>query len=312
MKLFTGPGNLSGHLLTYARSIKSTSLYRVTNQVVRRGVLYTLKTGFRFRRIIWHARRHRYLINLLKTNPQVAALAQANPRLLYKYLGQYLALDLPTKDKLAMLTSHYRYFTKHLRPDFFENVLQKTYIWQDCEGDDSFGIALFFPVGLDWEGELAVMLECNAMPVYTIRFTVVADQLTNSLFGESIFVGGIQGVRNPELVKQTTKTLFDITPAALLMAALQGIALACGLKCIWGAGNERQLANGAASFNYDAFWDALGGQKQPYQLYTLSIPFPEKPIASIKANHRSRTLRKREYKHKLTQHVRTHFEALLQ
>jgi len=311
MKLFTGPGTLSAHLLTYTRSIKSTTLYRVTNQVVRRGVLYTLKTGFRFRRIIWHAHRHRHLTNLLKTNPQVTALAQANPRLLYKYLGEYLALDLPTKDKLAMLTSHYRYFTNALHPHFFEDIRQKTYIWQDHQGDDSFGIGLFFPVGLDWEGELAVVLECNTIPVYTIRFTVIADPLTNSLFGESLFVGGIQGVRNPELVKQATKTLFDITPAALLMAALQGIALACNLKCIWGAGNERQLANGAASFNYDAFWDALGGQKQPYQLYTLSIPFPEKPIASIKANHRSRTLRKREYKHKLTQQVRAHFEGLL-
>ena len=96
------------------------------------------------------------------------------------------------------------------------------------------------------------------------------------------------------------------------MAALQGIALACGLTCIWGAGNERQLANGTALFNYDSFWDALGGQKQPSQLYNLSVPFPEKPMASIKANHRSRTLRKREYKHKITQQVRAHFEEQLQ
>ncbi|AKD54310.1 DUF535 family protein [Spirosoma radiotolerans] len=311
MKLFTGPVSLAAHLLTYTRSIKSTTLYRVTNQVARRGVLYTLKTGFRFRRIIWHAQRHRYLAKLLKTSPQVITLSQENPRLLYKYLGQYLALDLPTKDKLAMLTSHYHYFTKYVRPHFFDDVLHKTYIWQDWQGDDSFRIGLFFPVGLDWEGELAVVLEYNTIPVYTIRFTVVADQLTNSLFGESIFVGGIQGIKNPDLVKQATKTLFDITPAALLMASLQGIAQACSLKCIWGAGNERQLANGAAFFNYDAFWDALGGQKQPCQLYTLSIPFPEKPITSIKANHRSRTLRKREYKHKVTQQVRAHFEIQL-
>lgn len=308
MKLLSGPGNLSAQLLTYAHSIRATALYRVTNQVVRRGMLYTLTTGFRFRRIIWHAHKHRYLSQLLKTSPQVAALAQANPRLTYKYLGQYLALDLPTKDKLGMLTSHYRYFTKYIRSHFFEDVLRKTYIWQDRQGDDSFAIGLFFPVGLDWEGELAIVMECNTVPVYTIRFTVVADQLPNSLFSESIFVGGIQGVRNPDLVKQATKTLFDITPAALLMAALQGIALAYGSTCIWGAGNERQLASGAASFNYDAFWDTLGGQKQPNLLYRLPIPFPEKPITAIKANHRSRTLRKREYKYNLTQQVRAHLE----
>lgn len=311
MKLFSGPGNLSAHLVTYAHFIRSTALYRVTNQVVRRGMIYTLVTGFRFRRIIWNAHKHRYLTQLLKTSPQVAALAQANPRLIYKYLGQYLALDLPTKDKLGMLTSHYSYFTRRVRPQFFEDVLRKTYIWQDEQGDDSFSIGLSFPVGLDWEGELAVVMECNTIPVYTIRFTIVADQLTNSLFSESIFVGGIQGVRNPDLVRQATKTLFDITPAALLMAALQGIALACGLKYIWGAGNERQLASGAASFSYDAFWDALGGQKQPNQLYNLPIPFPEKPITDIKANHRTRTLRKRDYKHRLTQQVRDHLESQL-
>ena len=275
-------------------------------------MLYTLRTGFRFRQIIWHFPEHYELTQLLKINPQVAALVQENPRLLYKYLGQYLALNLPTKDKLVLLTSHYRYFTKCVHPHFFKDILHKTYIWQDCQGTDSFSISLLFPSGIDWEGELAVVLEFNKIPVYSIRFTIVGEQLENSLFGQSLFVGGIQGVRNPDLVKQATKALFDISPSALLMAALQGISLACDLKCIWGAGNERNLANGATHFNFDAFWDALGGEKQPNQLYTLAIPFPEKPLTLIKANHRSRTLRKREYKHKVTQQVRAHFEAQLQ
>ena len=311
MKILTNADKLFSRLSTYVYSTKSTTLSQVISQVTGKGVHYTVTTGFRFRRIIWHFQRHNKLAKLMKTNPSTASLIQVNPRLLYKYLGHYLALNLSTKDKLAMLTSHYHYFINYLRPEFFEDILHKTYIWQFHQESDCFAISLFFSSGLDWEGDLTIVLEYNKISIYAIRFIVVGS-MKNSVFNQSIFVGGVQGGKDFDLIKQATKSLFDISPVALLMAALQGIALACNFNWVWGVGNDKHLAIGRACFNFDAFWNSLGGEKQLNQLYNLPVPFPEKPISSIKANHRSRTLRKREFKNRLTEQVRNHFEAQLQ
>ena len=47
---------------------------------------------------------------------------------------------------------------------------------------------------------------------------------------------------------------------------------------------------------YDEFWLAVGGLRLERNMYHLSVPLPRKPLQLIKRNHRSRVLRKREFR----------------
>jgi uncharacterized protein VirK/YbjX len=58
---------------------------------------------------------------------------------------------------------------------------------------------------------------------------------------------------------------------------------------------------------YDEFWLAAGGVESARDMYYPPVPSLFKPIESIKRNHRSRTLRKREYKKLVTEQVRRAF-----
>lgn len=60
---------------------------------------------------------------------------------------------------------------------------------------------------------------------------------------------------------------------------------------------------GGNCVDYNALWAQLGGERTANQLFLLSISPPEKPLKSLKPNHRARTLRKRRYKLALRQAV---------
>jgi uncharacterized protein VirK/YbjX len=47
---------------------------------------------------------------------------------------------------------------------------------------------------------------------------------------------------------------------------------------------------------YDEFWITAGALRLERSMYHLSVPSPRRPIQSVKRNHRSRVLRKREFK----------------
>lgn len=226
-------------------------------------------------------------------------------RLAYKYLMPSLAAGLSRAERLAVMLHHYDSILHHLRPAFFDWVLQERGIWQAQHGAQQFSIALAYPFESDFEGELSVVFRVGNTRVYTISFTLAPGWVLHAAAPTVLLVSRVQGTKNFDLIKQATKSMHDSTPAALLMQAVYGIAQAGNIPLILGIGTDAQISRAKADnhFDYDGFWQQFGAAPTAGSLFLLPLPMMEKPIDAVKANHRARTLRKRQYKHEVRQSI---------
>jgi len=279
---------------------------RVVNQAIDRGGLFTLRTGFRAIPVVFHLPEHLKLNRLMNT-PGLQALVREQPRLGYKYLGNYLAHGLSRQARLRILFNHYEYLTRQVRSDFFTRLIGGIPLWQDCLGEDVVSIRLSFPSGIDFEGDLALAFELNGTAVYNISFVVAPGPHVRSSQAQVLFVSRIQGTKNFESIRHCTKSCHDITPAALLVSALQGIAAALGIGMLVGISNAERLYEGV-TFDYDSFWTSFNAGKTAENLFFLPLPLVKTPIELIKGKRRERTLRKRQYKDQICGAVQAYFE----
>lgn len=279
--------------------------FRVVKQAIDRGGLFTLKTGFRAIPVIFYLPEH-FRLNRLMSSPDLQALVRQQPRLGYKYLGNYLAHGLSRQARLCILFNHYEYLSQQVRSDFFGRLLDGIPLWQDWLGDDVVSIRLSFPSGIDFEGDLALAFELNGKAVYNISFVVAPGRHVRSPRAQVLFVSRIQGTKNFESIRYCTKICHDITPAALLVSALQGVAAALGIETLVGISTAERLYEGI-TFDYDSFWASFNAEKTAGNLFFLSLPLAKTPIELIKGKRRERTLRKRQYKDQICGAVQAYF-----
>ena len=118
------------------------------------------------------------------------------------------------------------------------------------------------------------------------------------------------------LIRSATRNCLDISPAALLLAAAEGIATALDLSHMIGIGADKQISGSTGSRlegmvkAYDEFWITAGGLRLERSMYQLTVPLSRKPIQSIKRNHRLRARRKHEYKTVVKEQVCRSFRDL--
>ncbi|AMR28780.1 hypothetical protein A0257_17885 [Hymenobacter psoromatis] len=236
-------------------------------------------------------------IKQLAATLHLEQLLERQPRFTHKYLSRYTAASFSRRERLAAILNHYDFLMATVGTDFFGLVASKPILWQEQRGADTFTIVLSYPALVGFEGELSLSLRVNEVYTQVVSFVIVPGQLVGAGGGQALLFSQVQGTHLPILYKHATKTLLDITPAALLVHAAYGLAAALGVQYAVGVSTAEQLSQGAGNcFDYDAFWAQLGGERMANQLFLLSIPPPEKPLGSLKPNHRARTLRKRQYK----------------
>ena len=224
-------------------------------------------------------------------------LLERQPRFRYKYLSSYTASSFSRRERLTAILNHYDFLTATVGADFFRLVASKPIIWQEQRGADNFTIVLSYPALVGFEGELSLSLWVNDVLAQVVSFVIVPGQLVGVGSAQALLLSQVQGAHHPTLYKHATKTLLDITPAALLVHAAYGLAAALGIRHAAGISTAEQLSQSAGNrFDYDAFWAQFGGERTADELFLLTVPAPEKPLESLKANHRARTLRKRQYK----------------
>lgn len=238
-------------------------------------------------------------------------LLERQPRFPYKYLSRYIAASFSRPKRLAAILHHYHFLTATAGPGFFEHVARKIIIWQERRANQTFAIHLSYPAMVGFEGELSLHLTVDGELLQVVSFTIVPGQLMGLADKPALVLGQVQGIRHQALYKHATKTLLDITPAALLVQAAYGLAQALGIDHAAGVSTEEQLSYGTGSrFSYNHFWEQLGGKRLANGLFELAIPAPEKPLEHLKPAHRARTLRKRHYKLALRQDVAQRCSAL--
>jgi uncharacterized protein len=254
----------------------------------------------------------------LLTAPEIQPVVRAHPRIVLKYLGGYLGEGLSRNERASILVNHYAFLKRRVEEDFFSKIVDgRLELWKHAVGNLLFRIYLTFSRANHDEGELSLIFQSDHVEIYTLSFTIGPGSVSGLTADHAIYIGRMQGKgRGLHLIREATKNCLDISPAALLLAAAEGIAMALELRHVVGMGADQQISASKYSrpeglvHAYDQFWMALGGVKMDRNMYLLSTPLSEKPIKTIKQNHRSRTLRKRAFKKLVKEQVRHEFSAL--
>lgn len=263
--------------------------------------------------ILWNLREHRKYARVL-CQPHVLPLKAAYPRLAYKYLGRSLSMRFTTRTRLKILREHYEYLGPRVRPDFLKSLFDSCpAVWHEEREGHCFDIKLSFPHPHDQEGDFALSFERDSVPLYQTSFSICSGDSVGARSPSVIFIARMQGGgERYGLIRAATQACMDVSPADMLMSALEGLSAALGIRMLVGVDAKSQVSKSdenkpQAFFDYDGFWRSYGGERTSNGVYAMRLPFPEKPIELIKAKHRGRTARKRVFKSEIAEQVHQHF-----
>jgi len=242
-------------------------------------------------------------------SPETKPLVQAEPRVMFKYLGNYVDLGLSRSERAAILIDHYAFLKERVDGHFFRSILDgRCELWRQDAGEHLYRICLSFSRKYHEEGDLSLIFEADGVDIYTLSFTIGPGCIAG-LGCRALYIARVQGKGSGlHLIRAATKSCLDVSPAAVLLAAAEGVATALEVRDMVGIGASNQLSADLRPQQgmvdaYDKFWLAVGGRPLSRNMYHLPVPAFTKPIQSIKRNHRLRTLRKREYKRLVKEQV---------
>jgi hypothetical protein len=154
----------------------------------------------------------------------------------------------------------------------------------------------------DREGELSLKLQVDGTVVFVLAFTIVPGWVVASETKDILLITRLQGVKGCyHQINLATKALHEVAPAALLVAALQGVAEACGIQemagvCATSQVNYKEELSASFKNSYDDFFAELGATRTPANFFRSPIPLQEKSLALITNGHKARTRKKRAFK----------------
>jgi uncharacterized protein VirK/YbjX len=264
--------------------------------------LFRKRPGF-FAARIWQAIRlllslpqHTAVLRTLE-HPQSAAFSRRYPLFAFKYLDEFVVLRLPLRTRRSIFISHLRFLQQTFKPSFIDTVEnQRPAMWRKVIDGRMFSIALEVAAVLGGEGEFRLAFYMDGAEVYRLLFVFAAGNHFNLSDQRIAVVTGIQGAPDFELVKLATKTCSDIQPAHVLMSAFGGIAEAANISTVLGPDEKRQLFAPRLLFSYGRFFETYGKEIPGENLYCIRIPYFEKPASEVKADHRRRNRRKRQFR----------------
>ena len=238
---------------------------------------------------------------------------EVNPRFPLKYLGlDYLVCGLTVAQQAECFIHHYRRLPDALPDNLLIRVLLEDILLVEIrEGNDCFTVRMGLSRPWDDEGELSLNFAVNGEVVFVLSFTIIPGWVVRSEFQEVVLVSRLQGVRGSfDEIQRATKTMYDVAPPALLLAALCGVAEAFGIKAMAGITAvmkpEFHFYEGEAEHiqqAYDGFFTELGATKGPADFYLAPMPPQEKPMTSIKRGHKTRTKKKRAFKQDIAKRI---------
>jgi uncharacterized protein VirK/YbjX len=202
-----------------------------------------------------------------------------------------------------------RYLQEHVRSSLFLELLRpREALWRSDEG--RYSIWLSADLSGHLEGDFDLTFKLDGVAIYMLSFSVGPNLANPGAAGAAMLVGRVQGQRGRlDDIRLATKTLKGISPAALLVSAAEGVALALRLSHICGVSGAEQLSRQrpqADYFDYDSFWESLSGRRIG-DWYQFDAPFLHKPSSETATHHRRRTRQRRLFKDAIRHEVRAAF-----
>ena len=229
--------------------------------------------------------------------PSLAAVVRNSPRVLSKLQRPYLHRKLKPQERLNVLREHYHFVQETFSPEAMEQIYSERGALLakfPIEGIGELSLRLGYWSPFEKEGELSLALvnETAGGLLFTLSFSATAFSPT----GTDVFIGGLQTMRkttNRELIVDITRGMAGLRPKALLLFALQQLAVAWHFKNIRAVSNDLlvfrdfRLKKKLVAADYDEFWLESDGRLEPDGFFTLPLVFVPRPIAEIKPNKRS-------------------------
>jgi hypothetical protein len=265
-----------------------------------------------------HLGTHRKVLRFLLKLPPLAEFVFSNPTFAIKYLApRYLARDLTVPERASCFLYHYRRLYAALPDQLLRRTLKEDLTLHEMpEGANLFALTMGLSRPYGEEGELSLHLCVNGEIAFILSFTIVPGSVAQSQAGEILLITRLQGIKGayPQ-ISAATKALHDVAPAALLFAALKGVADAFGIGEIAAVSAARQSSyhrDYAAFFQeaYDDFFAQVGMSIGATGFYRSSIPLQGKPLAFIKRGHKLRTKEKRAFKQEIRSACAGFFQEL--
>lgn len=248
----------------------------------------------------------REILQLLKL-PPFAEHAQRSPRFALKYLTcDYLVRGLSVTERAACFVHHYMRLRAVLPERLLQQTLQGDVILHEIpEGANRFTLTMGLPKSLDKEGEMSLNLLVDGKVVFLLSFAIVPGKVVKSEAAEALLITHLQGTKGAyREIHLATQSLHNVAPGPVLLAALQGVAMAFGIGQLAAVCATRQTCYSedlAAIFksNYDDFFAELGMSRNAAGFFLSPAPMENKPLASIKKGHKLRTREKRAFKERI-------------
>lgn len=217
------------------------------------------------------------VFTLLKCS-HYAEAAQKTPRFLFKYLSNYYLLHgLTVGERAICFLHHYRRLSEMLPESILRAaLLDEVTLHEIFEGDNCFAITMGLSCPVDREGEMSLNLRVNGDASFVLSFTVVPGQVVKSNAAEVLLISRVQGATGHfRQVRLATKALHDIAPDAMLLAALQGVAISFGISELVAVNSTKHICyrdEYASQFKdaYDDFFAGLGFNQNAAGLYFSS------------------------------------------
>lgn len=158
-------------------------------------------------------------------------------------------------------------------------------LWQQSFEQLRVTLLMQYDHRMRFEGQLSLKLLLNDDEAYFINFV---------LDGDTAKVAGVQGVKDhKDLYKTFTKQLHGLRPQNLIwMAFLDwckaiGIQQVLGVRPEWHVYQNEAKSQAKIGFDYETFWQEVGGTGFDEVWYALPIDYPHKPIEEVEQKKRS-------------------------
>lgn len=217
-----------------------------------------------------------------------------------KYLGDHLALSLETHERRQALIGHYSALPELLQPDVRGRLAEGVLLWtKELAGSHRLGLFLEHSTLAPMEGELQLRFSFKS-DLYVLTFLLAPGHLFGSECDSVLFIGGVQGgIGVREEMREASRLNGEISPAAMLILAVQAIAKVMGVDELIAISERDHISMSYSpakiKFNYAQFWEQAGGQRVG-TYYRIPIDTRHRALSDIPLAHRRRTKRKREEK----------------
>lgn len=233
----------------------------------------------------------RHYIEQVKVRFDAAGLApllDAHPFLFYMFRAHAFLLKGHSEPQ-QILDALYHHYVRLAQSQSMQTMVryfnEGVVLWQQSFEHLHVTLLLQYDHRMRFEGQLSLKLLINGDEAYFINFV---------LEGNTAKVAGVQGVKdNKDSYKSFTKQLHGLRPQNLIWMTFLywckalGVVQVLGVRPQWHVYQNETKSQGKITFDYETFWQEVGGVGFDDLWYALPIDYPHKPIESVEQKKRS-------------------------